>query len=309
MLENLDTEQRNAKTMELDQLEVEAILRIMNEEDATIPLAIREALPDISAVVAQCIITVERNGKIFYVGAGTSGRLAMIDAVETIPTFNAPADLFVPIMAGGIHAAFQSKEGVEDDAGKGETEILERGVTTQDFVIGITASGRTPFVRGALKKAQEIGCKTALICNVKKPANDVYADFSIRVVTGAEVLTGSTRLKAGSAQKMVLNMISTATMVKTGKVYQNLMVDVLVLNEKLQQRAIRIVAQATGETHTEKVKEALHQSGWNAKQAILQLVLKIPPQQAKAILQTHAGHLRKALSQGNLADTHTVGKA
>jgi len=294
MLENLDTEKRNPKTMDLDQFSIGELLQAMNEEDATIPLAIRDALKEISQVVATCLSTIENGGKIYYVGAGTSGRLAIIDAVELIPTFNAPADLFIPIMAGGTEAVFRALEGSEDQEASGETEIVSRAVRKTDYIIGVTASGRTPFVKGALKKGKEIGCPTALICNVRKPEIAPLADTVVRVVTGPEVLTGSTRLKAGTAQKMVLNMISTATMVKMGKVFQNLMIDVVVLNEKLRERAIKIVKESTGES-PERAKSELIKANWKAKQAILQIINDMTPEQAREALEKHGGFLRRAM--------------
>ncbi len=296
MLENLDTEKRNPKTMELDGFSIDELLKTMNEEDATIPLAIRDALGSISQVVSTCLSTIENGGRIFYVGAGTSGRLAIIDAVELIPTFNAPTDLFIPIMAGGTAATFKAVEGSEDNASSGEKEIIDRGVKEGDFIIGITASGRTPFVGGALRKGKEIGCPTALICNVRAPEIASLADTVISVVTGPEVLTGSTRLKAGTAQKMVLNMISTATMVKTGKVFQNLMIDVVVLNEKLRERAIKIVMESTGES-AERAKTELEKSKWKAKQAILQIINDLSPEQAQEALERHGGFLRRAMKE------------
>jgi N-acetylmuramic acid 6-phosphate etherase len=294
MLDSLDTEFRNPKTTELDNLDVRDILRIMNEEDATIPLALRGVLDEISQTVTACVETVSHGGRIFYVGAGTSGRLAIIDAVETIPTFNAPVGLFVPVMAGGIEAAFKAVEGVEDDCERGEQELAAFDPKAPDIVIGVTASGRTPYVKGALRKARECGCFTALICNVKRPELSALSDITIKAVTGPEVLTGSTRLKAGTAQKMILNMISTATMVKSGKVYQNLMIDVVVLNEKLQERAIRIVTEITGESR-EVVRTELVKAGWRAKQAILQIIKKLQPEEAACVFQKHGGFLRNAL--------------
>ncbi|HQN21190.1 MAG TPA: N-acetylmuramic acid 6-phosphate etherase [Thermotogota bacterium] len=296
MLENLDTEKRNPKTTELDRFSIGELLQTMNEEDATIPLAIRDALREISEVVSKCLSTIENRGKVYYVGAGTSGRLAIIDAVELIPTFNAPSDLFIPIMAGGTEAAFKAVEGSEDQESLGEKEIVDRKVRKIDLIIGVTASGRTPFVRGALKKGKEIGCPTALICNVQRPEIASLADTVIKVVTGPEVLTGSTRLKAGTAQKMVLNMISTATMVKSGKVFQNLMIDVVVLNEKLRERAIKIVMESTGES-AERSQSELIKSNWKAKQAILQIINDISPNEAQEALERHGGFLRRAMKE------------
>lgn len=293
-MKNLETEKRNPKTKELDLMEVSEILKTMNEEDATIPLAIREVIPEITLLVKWCIEAVEAGGRIIYAGAGTSGRLALIDAVETVPTFNVPPGMFYPIIAGGREAVGKSIEAVEDSSADGEKVLLECGVNEKDIVIGISASGRTPFVKGIFNKAHENGAKAALICNVSNPELEQYADLSIKVITGAEVVSGSTRLKAGTAQKLVLNMISTATLVKSGKVFGNLMVDVQTLNEKLKFRAVNIVTEATGASE-EIARDRLVASRWNSKNAILQILLEVDAQKSEELLKKHKGFIRRAL--------------
>jgi len=246
MLDYLETEKSNQKTTNLDELNIYDILRVINQEDATVPLAITENLSKIVSIVDICISTIKKNGRIIYVGAGTSGRVAVIDAVETVPTFDVEPGTFLPIIAGGEKAFFSATENVEDYEEGGMNDLEKNNIKEQDYVIGITASGRTPYVKGALLKAREKGCKTALICNVKDPELQDYCDIIISLRTGPEVITGSTRMKAGSAQKMVLNMISTTTMIKLGKTYKNYMVDVKVMNKKLEERAIRIISEITG---------------------------------------------------------------
>jgi len=290
----LETEQTNPKTGKIDSMEIGEILRIINEEDATIPLAIRDSIRNIEKVIKQCIKAYKGSGRIVYVGAGTSGRLAIVDAVETVPTFNAPPGKFTYVMAGGKEAIYRSLEAVEDSSLEAEKVLADLNINENDIVIGITASGRTPFVKGALKYASKMGARTALIANVKDPEIGDFAETIISIATGPEIVTGSTRMKAGSAQKMVLNMISTATMIKQGKVYGNYMVDVLTLNEKLKIRAANMVCEITGVSQ-EKAKETLEDSNWSAKNAIVRLLLNISRQEAEKRLNENEGFIRKAV--------------
>src|SRR6056297_956624 len=295
-LKNLDTERGNPKTVNIDSMSVDEILRIMNEEDATVPLCIREALPDIERVVQKCIKAHRNEGRIIYLGAGTSGRLAIVDAVETVPTFNASPEKFTYVMAGGKEAVYQSLEAVEDDEKEAENALKRINIQANDILIGLTASGRTPFVKGALEYAAKKEAETVLIANVAKPELADYANHVIRIVTGPEVITGSTRLKAGTSQKMVLNMISTATMIKQGKVFGNHMVDVLTLNEKLKVRATNMVSEITGVVY-EKARKTLENCEWKAKVAIVGLLLDVDVQSAEALLEKHEGFIRKAVSK------------
>ena len=240
------TEQQNPKTKNLDALSTEELLRVMNAEDATVATTVREAIPQVTEAVDAAVERLERGGRVFYVGAGTSGRLGVVDAVECVPTFSVPPTMFQGIMAGGEPAFVRSIEGAEDDPDAGAAALAERELSADDIVVGIAASGRTPFVLGALAAAKDVGAATVgVACNVPSPVLEA-AEIAIGLPVGPEVLTGSTRLKAGTAQKLTLNMFSTAVMVRLGKVYGNLMVDVAVTNEKLQDRATRIVAQVAG---------------------------------------------------------------
>ena len=290
----LETEQSNPKTTEIDSMEISEILRLINEEDATIPLAIRDSIRDIETVITHCIKAYKGAGRIVYVGAGTSGRLAIVDAVETVPTFNAPPGKFTYVMAGGKEAIYRSLEAVEDSSEEAEKVLADLNVNENDIVIGITASGRTPFVKGALKYASKMGARTALIANVKDPEIGTLADTTISIATGPEIITGSTRMKAGSAQKMVLNMISTATMIKQGKTYGNNMVDVLTLNEKLKIRAANMVCEITGVSQ-DKAKETLEDSDWSPKNAIVRLLLNVSREEAQRLLNENEGFIRKAV--------------
>lgn len=295
-LRNLDTERRNPKTVNIDSMSVDEILRIMNEEDATVPLCIREALPDIERVIQKCISAHKKGGRVIYLGAGTSGRLAIVDAVETVPTFNASPEKFTYVMAGGKEAVYRSLEAVEDSEEEAQIELKHLNVNSNDILIGITASGRTPFVKGALQYASEKQSETVLIANVENPELAPYANHVIKIVTGPEVITGSTRLKAGTSQKMVLNMISTATMIKQGKVYGNYMVDVLTLNEKLKVRATNMVCEITG-VESKKARKTLEKCEWKAKVAIVSLLLDVETQKAEELLEKHEGFIRKAISE------------
>ena len=231
------TEQRHPLSTNLDQLETLEMVRLMNRLDATIPLVIAEVLPQIAQVVDWMVATLAAEGRIFYQGAGTSGRLAVLDAAELLPTFSLPPGKVIALLAGGPNALIHSIEGAEDDETLGKYDLLAHHFGARDMLIGVAASGRTPYVLGGLGYAQGCGARTAVVvCTPDSPMAAV-AQSAIAVVTGPEVLTGSTRLRAGTAQKMVLNMLSTCSMVKLGKAYGNLMVDVQPTNRKLRQRA------------------------------------------------------------------------
>ena len=236
-IDNLKTENRNPKTENLDALSIQEILSIMNEEDKNVLATIKESIPAIEKLIEQTVLAYNNGGRIIYIGAGTSGRLGLMDAVEVVPTFN--SDKFVGLLAGGSGAFVKAGEGAEDSKELGVKDLKDINFTNKDFLIGIAASGRTPYVIGAIEYAKSLGAKTGcVVCNKGSEIGKIV-EFPIEVDAGSEVLTGSTRLKSGSCQKIILNMISTVTMVKVGKVYKNLMVDVKASNEKLEERCRR----------------------------------------------------------------------
>lgn len=293
-LSGLGTEKRNPVTMELDEMTPLEIVSVMNQEDQSVVRAVEAVLPQVAEIIARATDSLRRGGRIIYIGAGTSGRLGVLDAVECPPTFGVTDQTVIGLIAGGERAFVKAKEGAEDDEGQGETDLQTIGLETRDIVIGLTASGRTPYVMGALLYARKMGCATAAIsCNLNAEVSKA-ADIAVEVNTGAEVLSGSTRLKAGTAEKMILNMISTASMVGIGKAYQNLMVDVRQTNEKLVCRAQNIVMQGTGCTR-ECAVEALREANGEAKLAITKLLLGVDVKTAKQFLDQADGMVRQAI--------------
>ncbi len=245
-IDTLLTETRNPKSTRLSAMSTLEMLTLINSEDATVAGAVRACLEDIAGLVDACHERMEKGGRVFYIGAGTSGRLGVLDASECPPTYGVTSDLFIGLIAGGQTAFTKAVEGAEDDEQAAVKDLQEHNLNSNDTVIGLAASGRTPYVKGGLAYAREVHALTAAIACVKNPAIFADADYKINPLTGPEVVTGSTRMKAGTAQKLILNMISTSLMVKAGKVYQNLMVDVQPTNEKLVDRAARIIVEATG---------------------------------------------------------------
>ena len=295
-LSKLASEERNPDTMELDTLSSIELVTAINEQDRQVPLAIEKELPQIAKAVDVISTAFYNGGRLLYTGAGTSGRLGALDASECPPTFGVAEDMVVGLIAGGNDAVFRSIEHAEDSTEAGKLDLIESALTDKDVVVGIAASGRTPYVTGALKYATTIGAQTiALTCNADSEISKM-SDITIAPVVGPEVLTGSTRLKSGTAQKLVLNMLTTASMVKIGKCYQNLMVDVKVSNEKLAARAIRIVMQATGCTR-QTATDVLEQSQYDVKAAILMQLSSVSFAQARRILDEASGHLRAAIEQ------------
>ncbi len=293
-LKNMSTETRNQNTMNLDTMSPLEVITVMNQEDAKVPEAIKPALPNIAQCVTWAIQSIEAGGRIVYMGAGTSGRLGVLDAVECPPTFGVAPEVVVGLIAGGEKAFVKAVEGAEDSRDLGRQDLIDISLTNNDIVIGIAASGRTPYVLGGLAYAQEVGCHTVAISCNSGSAIGQAAELAIEVVPGPEVLTGSTRLKAGTCQKLILNMISTATMVGCGKAYQNLMVDVMQTNEKLVVRAQNIVMEATGcdrETAAEKIAIA----GGSAKTAITMILADCGLEEAQARLAKAKGHVREAI--------------
>jgi N-acetylmuramic acid 6-phosphate etherase len=293
-IEKLTTEARNPKTYNLDEMSPLEIVRVMNEEDENVVKAVSDELENIARVIEICTKALENGGRTIYMGAGTSGRLGLLDAVECPPTFGTPDDLVIGLIAGGEKAFIKAVEGAEDSMTLGEKDLKSIDANNKDVIVGIAASGRTPYVINGLKYAKSIGAHTiAIACN-KDSEVGKEADLAIEVVTGPEVLTGSTRLKAGTAQKMVLNMISTGTMVGIGKVYQNLMVDVVQTNEKLKMRAENIVISATNCTR-EEAKKYLDLANGNAKTAIVMILKGCTFEEATNRLFKNKGHIRLAL--------------
>lgn len=293
-LTKLTTEQRNPKTMELDSFSPIEIARVMNEENTNVIKAIDEVLPQVASAIEWAGEALNAGGRIIYMGAGTSGRLGVLDAVECPPTFGVSYDTVVGLIAGGEGAFVKAAEGAEDNVEAGAADLAALELESRDIVIGIAASGRTPYVIGGLRYANEAGCRTVAIACNKDSAVGAEAQLAIEPVTGPEVLTGSTRLKAGTAQKLVLNMISTGSMVAAGKVYQNLMVDVKQSNEKLRVRAQNIVMMAT-ECTREQAAEALEACHHHVKGAIAMLLLDCDATAAEAALDEAHGHVRAAV--------------
>ncbi|WLD91933.1 N-acetylmuramic acid 6-phosphate etherase [Alkalihalobacillus sp. AL-G] len=293
---SLTTEQRNMHTNSIDTLSTLQVLEIINHEDKSVANAVQKALPQISAAVDTIYDRIKEGGRMFYIGAGTSGRLGVIDAAECPPTFSTPPEQVQAIIAGGAEAMFDAIEGAEDDPAQGCNDLLERNLTSGDVVVGITASGRTPYVIGAIKGAIDIGAATvSLSCNPNSITSAI-ANKPIEVIVGPEVLTGSTRLKAATAQKMVLNMLTTATMIKLGKVYENLMVDVHATNKKLMERAKHIVMTITGISYHD-AETILKQTNFEVKTAIVMLKTAVPLVVAKKCIQNADGSVREAIEQ------------
>lgn len=288
------TEERHPGTTGIDALDTLDVLRLINREDALVAPAVAQVLPALAALVDAAVAALEAGGTIHYVGAGTSGRLAVLDAAELLPTFNAPPGLVVAHHAGGAEAILRAVENVEDDADQGRADLDVVG--GGDVVVGLTASGRTPYVGGALALARERGAVTALL--TANPAAELapLADHVLAVDTGAEVITGSTRLKAGTAQKMLLNAFSTAVMIRRGRTWSNLMVDVVATNDKLRARVRRIVRTATGASGAE-VDAALAAAGGSAKVAIVSILSGVDAETARARLDACGRDIRRALER------------
>ncbi len=291
-ISHLSTEGRNTKSEGLDLMEVSEILKLMNEEDQKVLEAVRSALPQIEKVIDRCIEVYDRGGRIVYIGAGTSGRLGLMDAVEVIPTYN--SDRFVGLIAGGEGAFIKAVEGAEDSKELAVKDLDGIGLNEKDMVIGIAASGRTPYVIGGLDHARAIGADTGCLCCNYDTEIAKHCDLPIELSAGPEIVIGSTRLKAGTCQKIVLNMISTVTMVKVGKVYGNLMLDVRPTNEKLVERCRRIVMEATGCDH-DKADEVLKECGNECKTAVVMILLGISKEEAKEKLEKANGRIREVL--------------
>lgn len=291
-ISGLATETRNERTKELDLLSVREILEIMNDEDLNVIAAVKKAIPDVEKLINETAKAYNNGGRIIYIGAGTSGRLGLMDAVEVVPTFN--SDRFVGLIAGGDNAFVKAVEGAEDSKELCVEDLKRLELSDKDFVIGVAASGRTPYVIGGLDYAREIGCKTGCVCCNTNTEIAKHCDYPIEMNAGPEVVMGSTRLKSGTCQKIVLNMISTVTMIKVGKVFGNLMVDVRATNEKLVERCRHIVMEATGCEYS-RADEVLKETNNDCKLAIIMILLNTDIDAAKKKLDDANGVIRKAL--------------
>lgn len=290
----MSTEEANPKTEQFDQLSTLEMLQIINEEDQKVALVVQKAIPQIARAVDAIVAAFAHGGRLIYAGAGTSGRLGVLDAVECLPTFSVSPDLIVGLIAGGDTAMMRSVEGAEDRRELGEADVRAINLNEQDVLVGIAASGTTPYVLGALTYANGIGATTVgIACNDPAPVLDL-AQIRIPLLVGPEVITGSTRMKAGTAQKMTLNMISTAAMARSGKVYGNRMVDVQVTNDKLKRRACRILEELTG-VDEEMAKSLLAAANNNAKVAIVMQRRGVDADTAHRLLQEAHGFLRPVI--------------
>ena len=290
----LSTEQQNIHSHQIDKLNIMEILRLINDEDQTITQQVKKVLPQIEKTVKLAVNSIRTNNRIFYVGAGTSGRLGMLDATEIPPTFSASRELFQGIIAGGREALIQSIEGAEDQPEDAVHDLKMADLKKGDLVIGIASSSATSYVLSDLEYAHNIGSPTAyIICN-PQPLVPVKVDSLMAIDVGAEIITGSTRMKSGTATKMVLNMISTVTMIRLGKVYGNLMVDLQVVNEKLADRGSRIIEQLT-DLDYESSKEKLTEAGGSVKTAIVMILKKCTKNEAEELIEEHNGFLRKII--------------
>ena len=293
-LSTLITEQRNPNSMHVDSLSALEIVQLMNQEDKQVPLAIEKCLPQIAQAVECIVAAFQQGGRLVYIGAGTSGRLGVLDASECPPTFGVSPEMVKGIIAGGERALRHPIEGAEDSKEQAVIDLQTIQFFSKDVLVGIAASGRTPYVVGALEYAKSLGSVTVSIASNPNSAMANIVDIAIDTVVGPEVLTGSSRLKSGTAQKLVLNMLTTASMILMGKCYQNLMVDVQASNEKLKARAIRIVMQAT-DCDKAIAEETLKQADQNAKLAIMMILSGLDRAQAEALLEKHQGKLQLAL--------------
>ena len=294
-LQDLATEQQNPHSTHIDTASVEEILRVINTEDHKVPIAVRRELPHVVEAVEVVVEAFKNDGRLFYVGAGTSGRLGVVDASECPPTFGTDPEMVQGIIAGGKEAVFRSQEGAEDVPERGAQALKSQGVTENDVVCGIASSGRTPFVVGAVEHARDaIGCPTLFVTTIPREDLDVEPDVAICPVVGPEVIMGSTRMKSGTAQKLVLNMITTAAMVRLGKVYENMMVDLRRTSEKLVERGIRTVMMVTGVDYDE-ADAVLDRCDGHVKTAIVMILAGVGVDEARRRLEATDGFVRPAI--------------
>jgi N-acetylmuramic acid 6-phosphate etherase len=290
----LITEQRNVKSLLIDRINTKEILEIINQEDQTVAYEIKKYIPVIEKVVNSIVSGIKKGGRLFYIGAGTSGRIGILDASECPPTYGTPPELVQAIIAGGEAAILHAVEGAEDDENLGVLDIGKKNIGKNDVVVGITASGGAPYVIGALKEAKDRGAKTvSFTCNKNAPLNE-YGDYKINIEVGPEVISGSTRMKAGTTQKLILNMLTTTTMIKLGKVYQNLMVDLQPSNKKLIERSKKIIRHATN-CDTDTATALFHASNGNPKLAIIMHKCQVSLEDAKELINKGDGFVYDAI--------------
>ncbi len=294
-ISKLSTEQRNPNSMNIDNCSTFDVLKIINEEDEKVPLAVKKELPYIEKAVETIVKSIKNGGRLIYFGAGTSGRLGVVDASECPPTFGTPYGLISGYIAGGKEAMFKAQEGAEDFEENGAKDVIKAEVTKKDVVCGIAASRRTPYVVGAVKKAKELGAATLFVTtNPREHFNLKEVDIAICPDVGPEVIMGSTRMKSGTAQKLVLNMLTTATMISLGKVYENMMIDLQMTNKKLVERSKRIIMTITGLPYEES-SEFLKKAGGHVKTALVMIKANVDVKEAKERLEKAGGFVRKAI--------------
>ncbi len=294
-ISKLTTEQRNSKSINIDKLSTLEILKIINDEDKLVPFAVEKEIPYIEQAVEIVVNAIKNGGRLLYFGAGTSGRLGVVDASECPPTFGTPYGLVDGFIAGGKEAMFRAQEGAEDYEENGAIDVLSANVNEKDVVCGIAASRRTPYVIGAVKKAKELGAKTIFITtNPRKHFNIKEVDIAICPYVGPEVIMGSTRMKSGTAQKLVLNMITTTAMVRLGKTYENMMIDLQMTNKKLIERAKRIVMMITGVSY-EEAQDYLNKANYHVKSALVMIKANVDYQEAQELLKQADGFVRRAI--------------
>ena len=295
-ISNLSTEQRNPNSMDIDIRSSGDILKIINNEDKTVPLAVEKEIPYITLAVDLIVTALKNGGRLLYFGAGTSGRLGVVDASECPPTFGTPPGLIEGFIAGGKEAMFVAQEGAEDLEENGAKDVLAAGVNDKDVVCGIAASRRTPYVVGAVKKAKQLGAKTLFVtCNPRKEFNISEVDVAICPFVGPEVIMGSTRMKSGTAQKLVLNMLTTASMIRLGKVYENMMIDLQMTNKKLVERSKKIIMTITGVSY-EEAERFLSEADGHVKTALVMIKAGVNALQAKERLNKSDGFVRIAIN-------------
>ncbi|MED3878858.1 N-acetylmuramic acid 6-phosphate etherase [Priestia megaterium] len=294
-LNHILTEKRNPQTLNIDELSSLEIVKKINEEDHQVPQAINKVLPVIALLVDEIVSAFKQGGRLIYIGAGTSGRLGVLDASECVPTFGTPAEQVIGIIAGGDKALRHALEGAEDNKKQAIEDLKAINLSNEDILVGIAASGRTPYTLSALAYANSLGTVTGCVVNSPQSPMEQEAKYAIVAESGPEVVTGSTRMKAGTAQKLVLNMLTTASMIQIGKVYSNLMVDVQLTNDKLVQRAKNIIAELTG-VSPEEAAESL-QTYKTPKAAILALLTSTEGDEVHRLLDKHDGHLKKAIGE------------
>jgi N-acetylmuramic acid 6-phosphate etherase len=302
MLEGFTTESRNERSMDIDSKDSLEILRIINDEDKTVPLAVERVLVRIAELVDDVVASFKKGGRLFYIGAGTSGRLGVLDASECPPTFGVPPTMVQGLIAGGNEALVRSIEGAEDDREGGLRELERVGFGKDDVLVGITASGQAPFVLGAMEQARSLGAVVAAISCNQGSRTFEYAKHAIFLDVGAEIITGSTRMKAGTAQKLTLNMITTASMIRIGKVYRNLMVDLTPVNKKLVERSKRLIRQATA-CSPEEAERVYEESGHKPKIAIIMILLDIDRGQAEYYDRAGEGPIASAIQVHRMEKT------